>query len=75
MWSRKLSTSMGFDQQDFVKAFISALNDESVINKLDSVICGHLNVDIGNLSEAQKKSPERFRRIQRYEFTVTKGGC
>ena len=46
---------MGFDQQDFVKAFVSALNDESVINKLDSVICGHLNVDIGNLSEAQKK--------------------
>ena len=38
MWSRKLSASMGIDQTDFARAFISALNDESVIKKIDETI-------------------------------------
>ena len=38
MWLRKHSTSMGIDQNEFVKAFLIALNDDSVVKKLEDSI-------------------------------------
>ena len=55
MWSRKLSASMGIDQTDFARAFISALNDESVIKKLDDTIGAQLHFELKNIKEANKK--------------------
>ena len=54
MWSRRLSSTMGFEQQDFVKAFVLALSDEMVISKLDSAICGNLHFEINNLNDICK---------------------
>ena len=54
MWSRRLSSTMGFEQQDFVKAFVLVLSDEMVINKLDSAICGNLHFEINNLNDICK---------------------
>ena len=55
MWSRKLSASMGIDQKDFARAFISALNDESVIKKLDDTIGAQLHFELKNIKEANKE--------------------
>ena len=49
MWSRRLSSTVGFEQQDFVKAFVLALSD-----KLDSTICGNLHFEINNLNDICK---------------------
>lgn len=38
MWTRRLSVNMGFEQADFVKAFVLALSEEEVVEKLESTI-------------------------------------
>ena len=52
MWSRRLPTSMGIDANDFARAFIIALGNDDVINKLDSTICQHLNMNLQTLTTA-----------------------
>ena len=64
MWSRRLSTSMGIDANDFARAFIIALGNDDVINKLDSTICQHLNMNLQTLTTATqdlKKELDTFR--------------
>ena len=41
---------MGLDQKDFVKAFVMALSNEAVLEKLENTICGGLKVEIDNLT-------------------------
>ena len=49
MWSRNLTTKMGIDQNDFVKAFVLALSDEGVMKKLEESISGKLSREIADL--------------------------
>ena len=46
---------MGIEQADFVKAFISAFSNDAVVNKLDSVICGSLQMEFLNLKDTHNK--------------------
>ena len=50
MWTRKLSASM-MDQEDFVQAFVRALSNDAVINKLQHAVCGQLQKEVGELRE------------------------
>ena len=44
--------SMGIDANDFARAFIIALGNDDVINKLDSTIWQHLNMNLQTLTTA-----------------------
>ena len=66
MWTRQLSSNMGIDQSEFIKAFVLALSEETVINKLDSAICGKLHMEVGNLTDVHNKFQQdvsQFREI------------
>ena len=45
---------MGLDQKDFVKAFVMALSNEAVLEKLENTICGGLKVEIDNLTTTHR---------------------
>ena len=68
MWSRHLSTSMGIDANDFARAFIIALGNDEMINKLASTICQHLNMNLQTLTTATqdlKRELNTFRTSDR----------
>ena len=52
MWLRRYSLSMGIDCEEFGKAFLVALNNESIVKKLEEVICTSLHFEINKLTEA-----------------------
>ena len=43
---------MGIDCEELGKAFIVALNNESIVKKLEEVICASLHFEINKLTEA-----------------------
>ena len=43
---------MGIDAKEFVKAFLIALKDEDVIEKLDESLCGPIRFELNKLSDA-----------------------
>ena len=51
----KLSDTMGFNQEDFIKAFSAALSDTTIIKKLKSAICDDLVKEVSSLREKVKK--------------------
>ena len=51
MWLRKYTTTMGFDQQEFVNAFLIALKNEAVIKQLDDSLGTTLKFEIGKLND------------------------
>ena len=46
MWSRRLSVSMVFNHDDFVKALKLALSDGSIIEKLTDVVTNKLKLNL-----------------------------
>ena len=59
MWTRKLSASM-MDQEDFVQAFVRALSNDAVINKLQHAVCGQLQKEVGELREILKNREKKI---------------
>lgn len=59
---------MGINQEDFVKAFISALSDVNVVQKLESAICERLIREVHELRDVIK---ERDVKINDLEKEVT----
>ena len=51
MWPRRLSTSMGMEQKDFVNAFQLALSDDSVVDKLAESTTKHIDCEINKLND------------------------
>ena len=46
---------MGFNQDDFIKAFSAALSDTTIIKELMSAICDDLVKEVSSLREKVKK--------------------
>ena len=69
MWSRQLTAAMGINQDNFVKAFISALSEERVVQKLESAISERLIKEVQELRGVIK---ERDVKINDLEKEVTR---
>lgn len=64
MWSRALSAKMGIQQEEFVKAFVLALGNESVISKLQTSICGQLAKEVAELREVVQARDNQIATLQ-----------
>jgi len=64
MWSRKLSSSIGMDQEDFTRAFIAALKNQSVIKTLREAICGELQKEVRDLREIIKSKDTQLTELK-----------
>ena len=42
MWTRRLSTSMGIAEEEFIRAFSAALSNEDIIRKLQAAVVSQL---------------------------------
>lgn len=71
MWSRQLSAAMGINQEDFVKAFISALSEEKVVKKLENVICERLIREVHELRDVIKERDVKIKDLEK-EITSLK---
>ena len=63
MWTRKLSVSM--DQDDFLKAFVRALSDETVIRKMQHAVCGQLHKEVSELRDIIKSRDDRIAELEK----------
>ena len=58
----------GIDQKDFVQAFVLALSDTTVINKVQQAVCGKLKQEIILLKDLiQKRDQEIIELKERVE--------
>ena len=65
MWTRNLCSKMaGFDEDNFVKAFVRALSNEAVINKLQSAVCGSLQKEVGELRDIIKGKDSKIADLE-----------
>ena len=55
MWLRKYSTSMGLYYKEFIQAFLAALNNDSVVNKLDERLVGNLEFEMTKTNDISDK--------------------
>ena len=63
MWSRRLSSGMGgIREEEFIRAFTVALGDDSVLKKLDQVICGSLRADKAEIQELNSQLHEELKK-------------
>ena len=51
----KYSTSMGLDHKEFIQAFLAALNNDSVVNKLDERLVGNLKFEMAKMNDISDK--------------------
>ena len=55
MWLRKLSTSMGCEQADFVQALKLALDDDSIAEKMSDMVTNKLKFDLNTLTDSNNE--------------------
>ena len=66
MWLRRYTLNMGLDHEEFTKAFLVALSDEAIVNKMKDILCGNLQFQTDKLNEANSnlgKQLNSFREI------------
>ena len=63
MWLRKHSASMGIDSDEFVNAFLVALDTEKVVEKLEEVLCSTLKFEIKKLNDSNKTFSDEHKFI------------
>ena len=64
MWSRKLSASLGMDQEEFVGAFTKALKTETVQRCLKEAICEDILKEVRDLTEIVKRKDKRINDLE-----------
>lgn len=69
-WTRKTSTTMGMTQEEFCEAFLSALNNGAIANKLKSIIAGDLITEVQSLREAVKGRDEKIKQLSEELVTL-----
>ena len=55
---------MGFDQEEFIQAFVGALTDNTVIEKLQKAVCGQIHKEVGELREIIKNKDDQIRKLE-----------
>ena len=61
-----ITKSMGLDHKEFIQAFLAALNNDSVVNKLDERLVGNLKFEMAkmnDISDKLSKELDNFRDI------------
>ena len=65
MWTRRLSTKMGLEQEEFNEIFMRALSNELVNQKLQSVISTELKNELGLLRDVMKKKEDKIIELEK----------
>ena len=63
MWLRKLSTSMGCEQADFVQALKLALDDDSIAEKMSDMVTNKLKFDLNTLTDSNNELKREISKI------------
>lgn len=64
MWSRRLSTQLGMDQEEFVKALITGLSNDKVQAILKKTICDEIITEVRDLTEIVKKKDDKIKQLE-----------
>ena len=71
MWSRRLSSQLKMDEEDFTRAFIKALSHDTVLKKL-SVITKDLHTEIASLRQIIVKKDEKTAMLETKIYQLEK---
>ena len=63
-WTRSISTSMGVEKEDFVKAFIATLSNEYVLKKMKAALCDDFTKEIVELRKALEDRDSRIKTLE-----------
>ena len=63
---------MGLDQADFTKAFLVALNDEGVINKLSDVVTRPVKFDLDSVMDSNAQLMSEVKKFQEINISLRK---
>ena len=53
-------TGLGIDQDEFIKVFVNALGNSTVIQKLQNAVCGQLQTEVAYLRDIIKSKDDRI---------------
>ena len=69
-WTQLLTTNMGIDEADFVKDFIAALSNKTVIKKMKAAIVGDLEIQISHLQTLVKRRDDQITTLEQKVTTL-----
>lgn len=66
MWPRTLTNSIGMDEDTFTKAFIKALQNESVVNSLKTMFTMELQREINELKRLVEQKDNKIKELEKH---------
>ena len=65
MWQRALTKKIGMDEEQFVKAFIKALQTDAVMDILKQAVTDKLSLEIRELKDLLKEKDHKIKQLQK----------
>ena len=64
MWTRGFTSTMGLDQEEFNQIFLTALGNDAVVKKLQTVLCSELHKEITLMHNMIKSKDEKITQLE-----------